>query len=402
MVTSGLKWTNPGILRWARERLGLTRQGVAREASRLQARLYAAFSEEQLAAWEEAAGEPELQHLETLAEIYRCPVGYFLLESAPTETLPLSFRGLAKDKPGKLSPATLRSIHRFHELAQWTFHLTESLEVRWHTSLQPMGQPLDQTVIDDLVGNEKERFGWTAELRSQLAESPENAFLWWRTAIEGQGIFCFVLRLEPKEVRGASLRLSNLPFILVNHQDVEAATGRIFTLLHEYAHLIAAHEGTVCDFRGLQGAQNPEPFANRFAARMLISASELKQRLREVGQMGFRESWPDTLLDDIRKPFVVSRDVVAITLEELRLAPGGFYESKRQQWERRRPWGRRRRGGRPTKREIKLREIGYSLSRLVTSSVEHPSFPWMDVSHLLDMKVEQAEEFVRWIRSRSA
>ncbi len=118
--------------------------------------------------------------------------------------------------------------------------------------------------------------------------------------------------------------------------------------------------------------------------------------------MGFRESWPDTLLDDIRKPFVVSRDVVAITLEELRLAPGGFYESKRQQWERRRPWGRRRRGGRPTKREIKLREIGYSLSRLVTSSVEHPSFPWMDVSHLLDMKVEQAEEFVRWIRSRSA
>jgi Zn-dependent peptidase ImmA (M78 family) len=394
------RWGNPEVLKWARKRLNLTREKVIEEARKLSRHHYAGVTVRQLAEWEAGESKPELEHLETLAEIYHCPVGYFFLDKAPDEPLPLSFRGLAREKVEKLASTTRMALYRFHELAQWTIYLTDTLGIQWQPNARQREYQPDLRDIDQAVTDKRSHFGWTREVRASLAKGPpEEAFAWWRQAIESEGVFCFSLKLEPEEVRGASLWLSNLPFILVNHQDVEAASGRIFTLLHEYAHLITAGEGTVCDFRGLQGGQNPEPFANRFAARILLSPNELKERLREIDQDKLREDWHDTLLDEIRRPLLVSRDVVAITLEELQLAPRGLYERKRQRWEARRPWGRRR-GKRPTKKEIKFREIGYSLDNLLTSHSENPSFPWLDVSQLLDTKVEKVSEFVRWASQR--
>ncbi len=77
-------WTNPTVLTWARDRMGMTRREVAEQSCRLfPARRYARVSEHQLEKWETGRSEPELRHLETLAEIYCCPVGYFFLERVP-------------------------------------------------------------------------------------------------------------------------------------------------------------------------------------------------------------------------------------------------------------------------------------------------------------------------------
>jgi Zn-dependent peptidase ImmA (M78 family) len=129
---------------------------------------------------------------------------------------------------------------------------------------------------------------------------------------------------------------------------------------------------------------------------MLLSPEELWERLREVGQDKPRENWSDRILDEIRRPFMVSRDVVTIMLQEMGLAPRDFYEKKREQWERRKPWGRG--GKRPTKKELKLREMGYSLTNLLVQYSEHPSLPWLDVSYVLDMKVEKIADFIQWAR----
>ena len=77
-------WTNPTVLTWARDRMGMTRREVAEQSCRLSpARYYARVSEQQLEEWETGKSEPELRHLETLAEIYCCPVGYFFLDHIP-------------------------------------------------------------------------------------------------------------------------------------------------------------------------------------------------------------------------------------------------------------------------------------------------------------------------------
>ncbi len=365
------QWTNPDVLRWARERLNLSVDQVVAESKKLATRHFAAVSEQELTAWEAGTAEPELAHLETLAEIYACPVGWFFLESRPDERLPVSFRGLAKP-PERLESLSQRTLRRFMELAQWTVESLRRNEQPWQVAIRPAQVAPRAVHAEQLAEEYRQRFGWTAEQRRQFAGKPREAFKWWRRAIESQGVFCFEMPLDPKETRGAALWLEGYPFILVNHRDIEAAAGRIFTLLHEFAHLISAKDGVVCDFHGAHHGQNPEPFANRFAARILVTPEELRQRLHELGEWRHRSDWPDSLLDQLRRPFCASRDVVTILLQELQFAPADFYDRKRREWESRKPWGRG--GKRPTLNEQKLQEVGYSLAKVLARSASGPSF----------------------------
>jgi Zn-dependent peptidase ImmA (M78 family) len=240
--------------------------------------------------------------------------------------------------------------------------------------------------------------GFSPDARNKWT-NPDDAFVWWRKRIEEQGVFCFQMKLEIGDIRGASIWFkSRYPFILVNHQDIESATGRIFTLLHEYAHIIAGGDGLVCDFRGLRTGKSPETFANRFAARMLLSYEDLRKRLKEIDRHAFSETWSDNLLDGVRRPFSVSRDVVAIALQEMNLAPADFYNNKRALWEKKRVFGRGGGGGRPTNNELKLGEIGYSLTRILSKPAREGSLPVDDLSSVLGMKVEKVPEFLTWVR----
>jgi transcriptional regulator with XRE-family HTH domain len=84
------QWTNPDVLRWARERLNLTQRQVTEQSKKLARGHFAVVSQEELENWEAGRAEPELAQLETLAEIYACPVGYFFLHERPAEHLPKS------------------------------------------------------------------------------------------------------------------------------------------------------------------------------------------------------------------------------------------------------------------------------------------------------------------------
>jgi Zn-dependent peptidase ImmA (M78 family)/transcriptional regulator with XRE-family HTH domain len=389
------KWTNPEVLRWARERLNLTPRQVAEESKKLARHYFVPVTEQEVADWEAGIAEPELAQLETLAEIYVCPVGYFFLESLPVERLPVSFRGLAKPQE-QLQSLSQRALRRFMELAQWTVEMLRKTRQPWQVNIRPAQVAPTIVNAEYLASEYRKRFGWTAKQRRQFAGKPREAFRWWRRAIESQGVFCFEMPLDPREIRGAALWLEEYPFILVNHQDIETAAGRIFTLLHEFAHLISAKDGVICDFQGAHHGSNPEPVANRFAARILVTPEELQQRLRELGEGRYRPDWPDSLLDKLREPFFASRDVIAIMLQELEFAPEDFYTRKRQQWETRKPFGRG--GRRPPRNEQKLQEVGYSLAGVLVQSASQPTFSWVDASSVLGMKVEKTEAFLKWIQ----
>jgi Zn-dependent peptidase ImmA (M78 family) len=388
-------WINPSVLAWARSRLGFSEKDVE-DLSKTLGQFYVPVTESEIRQWENGAAQPSLEQLETLSELYVCPVGYFFLEAPPQELLGLSFRGLAPEKEGRLKPLTLQTLRRFHQLAEWTIQTIEQLGIAWNVNIpSPASSRVDDLRV--LLAREKERLGFTPDLRKEWSDA-NAAFVWWRRKIEAQGIFCFQLKLDAEDVRGASRWFNaRYPFILVNHQDVETATGRLFTLLHEYYHLLTSEEGIVCDFRGLRPGEASEPPANRFAARMLLSHDELQQRLREIGEYNYKSDWKDDTLDEIRGPFFVSRDVVAIMLQEMGLAPNNFYNMKRAKWEKRTPWGRGG-GGRPTNKELKLREIGYSLARMLSEKATEGVVPLDDLSYVLDMKVERVPEFLNWAK----
>lgn len=392
-------WTNPSVLKWARERLGLSLENVD-ELSHKLGKNYSPIKANELHRWENREAQPDLERLETLSEIYVCPVGYFFLDKPPEEPLALSFRGLAPEKKEALKPLTQQTLRRFLQLAEWTIFTIEKLGIEWKVGVEfeeEGGRRRNKADIDSMVERERKRLGFSPVIRKNWKDANQ-AFLWWRRKIEELGIFCSEMKLEPGDIRGAAKWVrSHYPFILVNHQDIETAQGRIFTLLHEYYHLLTAEEGIVCDFRGLNPRQGPEPHANRFAAGMLISRFEVESRLREINKFKRREWWSDSVLDKIRQPLFVSRDVIAIILQEMDLAPKDLYLKKRRQWEKGKPWGRGGKG-RPTNKELKFQEIGFSLTRVLSKPAKETSVPLDDLSYVLDMKIEKIPEFFSWAR----
>jgi hypothetical protein len=71
------KWTNPEVLRWAREWLNPMPLQVAEESKKLARHHFAPVTEQKVADREAGRAEPELAPLERRAEIYTCLVGYF-------------------------------------------------------------------------------------------------------------------------------------------------------------------------------------------------------------------------------------------------------------------------------------------------------------------------------------
>lgn len=381
-------WANPEVLKWARNRMGLSPKQVESLAG---------IAIDRIAEWEDAKAAPSLSELEILAEIYDCPVGYFFLDSPPEEKQTLDFRGLAAEKVDALSYETHMHLNEFLGLTDYLSTLVKDLELPHEVKIDIVDL---EDNVESIAKRESKRFGFNPDVRERWVTA-NDAFDFWREAIESRGVFVLALKLKAGEVRGASRWDSpHTPAILVNSADTEAATGRTFTLLHEWAHLLTKHPGSVCDFRGQPRAADIERFANQFAAEVLVPKKELETYLRQKGLFIKRSRWGDSTIDGIRHFFKVSRDVVAILLEEMELVPRGFYHSKRAVWDLRKPFFRSRLGTQRsrTRAALRLREIGQPIADLVSVAYDRGAISKLDLADVLKMKVEHAERFVSWVR----
>jgi Zn-dependent peptidase ImmA (M78 family) len=285
-------------------------------------------------------------------------------------------------------------------LTEWLADIIESAGVDWDIQVGNAGP---EEGVERVAKRERRRLSFGPAVRNEW-ENPSAAFHWWRSRIESLGAFCFVMKLPPRDIRGASVwKHPVVPAILVNHEDMESHTGRIFTLLHEYAHLLVKEAGVACDLFPSRHADGVEFFANRFAAEMLVTRSELRQRLRELDMDEVLREWSERSIDELRKGLFVSRDVIEIRLEEMGLAPKGFYQKRREAREKKQPFVPFRfgTGRRPSDFELKLRELGTSFGRIVSHPAVEAHLPALDLSYILEMKVQKARRFISWLRDTS-
>jgi len=345
--------------------------------------------------WENNQGEPQLNELEILADIYACPVGYFTQDSYLIEEMPLNYRGLAESKIESLSYQSRLQLRRFVEFTQYLEMLTEQLE---HPKLYINKYSTDDPV-ETIANTERDKLGISLADRFDMNTS-QTLFYTCRRKLGDLGIYVLSLKLNPKEVRGASIwKSKGPPSILVNDADVEAAAGRIFTLLHEYAHLLFRETGIVCDFRGRD--EKTEIYCNKFAAEMLVPKNAFMQYLESEKLLGSRKWWSDYILDKIRKPFLASRDVIAILLEEIDLAPKGFYLEKAKIWDSYKAWygkGKLKTGHRRTKFELMRNKLGDAFTSTIISGHDRGIVSSYDLAELLDTRIEKVDEFLKWAR----
>lgn len=376
---------NGATVRSTRLRVGLSeRETIERLNSILLRYDDEPVSTEQLRQWETGDGQPTVPEAEALADVLLLPFCTLLSSTKPPPDL-VDFRRGPLGKAGPLSYETFRKLEQFHsfyrlakELALATGRLEDV-----HVPPPPRGLLGDRDAVEQVGGRIRAAWGLTAA-RQLNWNTDEEAFEDVKAAVEATGVFVFSLSLNVEEVRGASRWApGGPPAILVNLAD--SVTARLFTLAHEYAHLVLAKPGRafVCDPSSPSLAA--EALANKVAASALVPQELLSQILEgETLGSAFRE-WPAPVRTALRRAFRVSNDVIGIRLSQLGIVtdPGltkGF-------WRRGKGFGR---GNKPLAQRYR-RYLGERSISLAAEAVSSESVSVAEISRVLGIGVTHVE-----------
>jgi Zn-dependent peptidase ImmA (M78 family)/DNA-binding XRE family transcriptional regulator len=374
----------PKVLLWARESIGL---GIKEIAKKLQ------VSENTIEKWESGQKKPKLTQVERLAKIYKRPLAVFFLSKPPQEPPPpKDFRSLPQEKKAVFSPKTRLAIRRARRLQSLAAELAKSL----NRQITPLIGKVALSDNPEIVANRiREQLG--VGIQMQFSWEDENKALdGWKRAIEKSGILIFQINMPIEETRGFSLNEGRLPVIVLNLSD--SINGRIFSLFHEYAHLLLNDSG-ICDMEDVDNLSDEgkltERFCNHFAGAILVPKDALLTH-EIMRSKNYPHEFPDEILKELAKGFKVSQEVILRRLLTFGLSTGDFYERKRREWEakakeatKKEKWGRQN----PPKKCVQ--ENGVPFVSLVLETHREEKITYRDVADYLTIplkhlpKVEQ-------------
>lgn len=316
----------PSVLRWARESIDLTPVAAARKLN---------LPDDRVQAWEAGSATPTIAQLRKAAKLYKRSLGVFFLPAPPEgfDTL-RDFRRHVDAAAGAWSPALHADYRRAHEQRERVLELAEIDDVRPPTAWRIT--PLPST-DDELAAAARANL---LRLSEQLVPLPRGAgtvydhLNSWIAALEEAGVLVMATaggHVKPSEMRGFSLYFDDVPVIVVNGAD--AARGRLFTLLHEYAHLLLHTEGlcdTVTDTKATTPDRQLEARCNAIAAAILMPADAVLSRPEVVARKDDQASWDYDALAAAAAPFGASAEALLRRLVTLGRVNADFYRARRE------------------------------------------------------------------------
>jgi Zn-dependent peptidase ImmA (M78 family)/DNA-binding XRE family transcriptional regulator len=295
------------VLIWARNLDKIALEEAARSAG---------VKVNRLRSWEAGKDLPTIKQAKKLAKKYKIPFVYFYLDDPPKGSrLPRStdyrtFKNVALDeKQSRELHFILRDIMERRDVM---IDLYEELE--YDTT------SFDYTIsIDEKTKNIANYIRNIIELTYEKQirfRNSRNAFNYYLEAFEELGILVFQAEnINPIEMRGMSVYEKIFPIIVVNRKD--AINARIFTLFHEFVHLLTRTPGICDDMSSFTEKENDdiEIFCNKVAAQALVP----KKYLEEYANLNYFQDrfTDDDLILDIARNFAVSRAVIIGRLYEL-------------------------------------------------------------------------------------
>lgn len=267
---------------------------------------------------------PRLLKQSTIARMarkYRVPYGSFFMKQPLPIDEPKQYRTF-RGHPPRLSEETLLAWAAVSEAV-------ESFD-DWRTidgTIVQIAKLPKATRHDDvalLARAERARLGVT--LAEQYVWTEAQARNGWRQAIESLGVFVYFMKMPRRDCMGFSLVDDRgIPAICVNDSNDLLESQKIFTMLHEYCHLLLREPG-ISD----QGKGNVvERFCNQFAAAVLVPTDALRAVLPGGGPL---RDWTTRELKRVANRFNVSMEVVALRIEELKMSEKGFHDRKVKEW----------------------------------------------------------------------
>ena len=312
-------FVQPSLLIWARKSAGLRLEEAAHKIE---------LTPDELQAWEKGDARPSIPQLRKLGETYKRPLAVFFLPEPPTDfDAQREFRRLAGVTPQNESPElrlALRTALYRREVAKEIY--------------EQLGDAIPSFTVSAQANEDSETVG--ARIRELLGITWKKQLLWtdayaalrgWREAIEALGILVFQTGdVELDEMRGTSIPQGPFPVIVLNNSD--HPHGRIFTLLHEFSHILLFNGGnrtSLMDGKQLPEDQRLEQVSNRFAASALLPREEF---LSEIARFPSALEGEEKALRLFANRIKVSPEAILRRLLLFRKVPLSLYRQKRRGW----------------------------------------------------------------------
>ena len=300
---------NPAVLVWARERWGLD---VGEAAAALE------IDEGRLERIERGDEPPTVSLLEGMTDVYKLAFTNFVLREPPRRFAdPEDFRTVGGEAP-RYSREMRQAITLTHVDQSAATDLASDLE-------RPVAPDLEQTTlvqdVEELAARQRALVGVGDDAQRNWKDA-RAAFRHWRVQIEGLGILVFLRAFPREDCRGFSSWPDGLmPAIVVNRNEEPQA--QVFTLLHEYAHLLLRQPG-LCDQNDLDDQAKVERFCNRFAAAALMPRVTVRRLVEEL-DLPAGQNWERGDVGKLAGELKVSRPAAMLRVEGLGIAAVGSY-----------------------------------------------------------------------------
>ena len=377
---------NPDVLKWARQTSGATYEDVAKRV-----RVPATA----IAKWEMQVTPLSLTQLRELASYFKRPLAAFLLPEPPEEPpVPKDYRALPNGK-GAFQRRTWFAIRKARRVQSAAKDLMHSLNRQAEPNISS-ARLSDNP--QEVAHDERKRLGIGIDKQWNWKNQYE-ALSEWRSAIEQLNILVFQLRMPVEDVRGFSLGDEH-PFVIAISSS-DAARARIFTLFHEYAHLLL-HNAGICapglDAQTEKKEARVEKWCNAFSGSFLIPADALPQ---VPGPSKLKGQVLSTLLQETAGKFKVSEQVVLRRLLDAELVSQTSFNSEMDSLAAKAR--RTKKGGGPVPPARRcLAENGASFSSLVLEARNRGLLTYADVSDFLDIRLKYLPEIESVLMARAA
>ena len=269
----------PEMIAWARKRIGA---GIDVFASRMN------VSSERVKEWEAGKKEITMNQAKRLASLALLPLGVLFLDEVPLDRVVLpDFRTVKSSPLSNPSPELEAIILEMQEKQEW---LRDYLIENNYDELSFVGSITTQTSVSDTVNRIQEIVG-LSQKQKERCQKWEDYFNLLVERIEDAGVT--VIRsgiygndthrpLNVEEFRGFVLADSYAPLIFINGSDSRNA--QMFTLVHEFVHIMLGKEG-VSNFSLMSSSQNNvEQYCNKVAAEFLVPGSNLIEQCKAMPQ----------------------------------------------------------------------------------------------------------------------
>ncbi len=309
----------PELLAWARESAHLS---IDQASAKLKIR------QDTLEKWEAGEEAVTIAQARKLGEVYKRPLAVFFLSEPPQGfDAQREFRRFAGTESGQISPELMLAIRNASYQREHAIELSEILgealpdikgQLHPENHIEAAGSGLRNSL----------NISWAEQMEWS---NPHKALNQWRTAIENMGILVFQTnKVSLNEMRGTCIPDQPFPTILLNSKD--APHGRIFSLIHEFAHVFLHASGHATS--RLIGERSPEEqpleiAANKFAAAALLPKEEFLDVARHYPTAAGGD---DRALRLLSQRVKVSPEAVLRRLVTLDQSLHSVYQNKRSEW----------------------------------------------------------------------